>query len=120
MDGDGIRSGFPAPDLATTTAALNDILETEEARVLAANLKRKMEALSERYKEMNVEDREHFEKEFASRFQDSMEKLKRTIQEKVSTSTTQKIPQGESSSSETETGTGLQIIGFLIVAFLIG
>lgn len=76
-------TGFPVPDIPTSTQALHDILETDEGRMLADSLKRKMEDLSERYKSMGPEERAKFEQEFASKFQSSMDKLKRVVHEKL-------------------------------------
>lgn len=113
MDSDDIIAGFPAPDLTTSTQALNEILETEEGRYLADNLKRKMEELSERYKEMGPADRAKFESEFASKFKDSMEKLKRVVQEKVATSSTHPTPSEESL-------IGLHVLGVIILISVFG
>lgn len=113
MDSDDIFAGSPAPDLTTSTQALNEILETEEGRYLADNLKRKMEELSERYREMGPEDRAKFESEFASKFKDSMEKLKRVVQEKVTA--TSSNPSGESQSLS-----GLHIFGVIVLISVFG
>lgn len=84
-------TGIPVPDIATSTQVLNDILETDEGKTLADNLKRKMEELSERYKSMGPEEREKFEKQFAAKFQSSMENLKRVVHEKVESSARTKV-----------------------------
>lgn len=103
-------TGFPAPDLTTTTNSLNEMLESEEGKHLAEKLKSKMEELSEKYRLMSPEDRGKFEKEFASKFQVSMDKLKRVVQEKVSTTVKAQI----------YSQIALQIFGVILLISVIG
>lgn len=89
MDND--VTGFPVPDISTSTKVLEDVLETEEAKWMADGLRRKMEELSEHYKTMTPEERARFEKKFAEKFQKSIDNLKRVVQEKVEESVAPRV-----------------------------
>lgn len=113
---DNIRSddiattGFPAPDLTTSTNVLNEILETEEGRKMAGLLKDRMESLSERFKNLGPEEREKFQREFGAKFQDAMQNLKQVVQEKV----------GASVRTRVYTELGIQIFGVVLLISVIG
>lgn len=110
MDSASDVTGFPVPDISTSTQALNDVLETEEGKHLADNLKQRMEELSERYKTMTPEERARFEKKFAEKFQLSMDNLKRVVHEKVeSTARLQFYSQ-----------TAIQLFGVILLLGVIG
>lgn len=103
-------TGYPVPDIATSTQALEDVLESNEGKALADSLKRKMEELSERYKTMDADERARFEKDFAAKFQNSIEKLKRVLHEKVEDSVRTRV----------YSQTVLQLIGVVILLSVIG
>lgn len=84
-------TGIPIPDIATSTDALKDVLESEEGSHLADDLKRKMQELNDRYKNMNDEERADFEKKIVAKFQQSIDGLKRAVHEKVESTVRTKV-----------------------------
>lgn len=104
------------PDLSSTTEALKEIMETEEGRNLAEELKVKMEALTEQYKEMTPEQRDRFEKEFSTKFKSSMDMLKKVVDEKIASMETEE----QLNSEESILQIALPVFGVILLISVIG
>ena len=108
MDSD--VTGFPVPDIPTSTRALEDVLDSEDGRNLAENLQRKMEELTERFKSMGPEERAKFQEQLAAKFQGSIEKLKKVVHEKVESSVRTKV----------YSQMAIQLVGWILLISFIG
>lgn len=99
----------PAPDLASATSALNEIMRTEEGRQLAGNLQEKMEALQKKFETLSAEDKERYQREFGAKFEKAIHNLKGVIQEKVHEAVQRRI-----------VGTGALIVIVIIALVVFG